>query len=86
MPHHGENPPVENYDGLPTGEIKHRIKALSPPELDKLLHYEHTHADRPAVTRLIESRRKELRTTDATPTPGGEAPAPAARPPRAPPP
>ncbi|MGK5533589.1 hypothetical protein, partial [Streptomyces sp. URMC 129] len=75
MHHDDAIPPIQNYDGLPTGEIAHRIKSLSPPELDTLLDYEHTHADRPAVTRMIESRRADL-SHGTPPTKGGGTPRP----------
>ncbi|TDC21630.1 hypothetical protein E1265_17505 [Streptomyces sp. 8K308] len=66
--------PIAGYDELSAGEIGHRIRSLSRPDLAELLSHERDHADRPQVVQLIRARLAEL-DAGATPTPGGREPA-----------
>jgi hypothetical protein len=68
-----EELPIPGYDGLSAGEIEHRIRSLTPQDLDQVLRHERAHADRARVTQLIRARQKEL-DTGATLSPGGQAP------------
>ncbi|ORT60773.1 hypothetical protein [Streptomyces sp. CB03238] len=52
--------PLPDYDQLPVGTLEHRIRSLSVPELDQLLHYEHEHADRAMVVQVITARKRQL--------------------------
>lgn len=64
--------PLADYDQLAVGTLEHRIRSLSEPDLERLLSYEHEHADRPAVVRLLTTRIGQLE-AGATPSPGGAA-------------
>ncbi|MGI5484128.1 hypothetical protein [Streptomyces lavendofoliae] len=52
--------PLPDYDQLSVGTLEHRIRALSVPELDRLLHYEHEHADRAMVVQVLTARKRQL--------------------------
>ncbi|WP_175409634.1 hypothetical protein [Streptomyces sp. TRM64462] len=52
--------PLPDYDHLPAGALEHRIRSLRAEELDRLLHYEHEHADRHPVVQLLATRKRQL--------------------------
>lgn len=52
--------PVDHYDQLPMHALLHRIRALDADELRLLLAYEHEHADRLHVTRILDARLGQL--------------------------
>lgn len=52
--------PVADYDFLSAGNLAHRIRALSPAELDVLIDYERRHSGRRAVIELLTGRRRQL--------------------------
>ncbi|MCP9959957.1 MULTISPECIES: hypothetical protein [Streptomyces] len=52
--------PLPDFDHLPTGALESRIRSLRSEELDRLLRYEHEHADRPQVVQLLTSRKRQL--------------------------
>ncbi|MFJ8692744.1 hypothetical protein [Streptomyces roseolilacinus] len=52
--------PLPDFDHLPVGALESRIRSLQADELDRLLQYEHEHADRTQVVQLLTSRRHQL--------------------------
>ncbi|MFF5720274.1 hypothetical protein [Streptomyces buecherae] len=72
--------PLPDYDGLPLGELQHRVRALDATELRTLLAYEQDHGQRTAVVELLTARLEQL-ASGAEPT-GAD---PAAPRPQAPP-
>ncbi|WP_149182861.1 hypothetical protein [Streptomyces sp. TRM49041] len=63
--------PLPDFDHLPVGTLEHRIRSLRSDELDRLLRYEHEHADRAHVVQLLASRKRQL---DEGATPSGGDP------------
>ncbi|MFJ8596977.1 hypothetical protein [Streptomyces sp. NPDC093598] len=61
--------PLPDYDHLPIGGLESRVRSLSGDEVEQLLAYERSHADRLPVTRLLDSRLDQLR-AGAQPTSG----------------
>lgn len=62
--------PLPDYDQLSAGTIEHRIRALEPEALERLLRYERDHADRAPVIDVITARLGQLE-SGGTPSPGG---------------
>ncbi|MCZ9336238.1 hypothetical protein NGM37_00435, partial [Streptomyces sp. TRM76130] len=58
-----------DYDHLPLGSLESRMRSLSADEVEELLAYERSHADRLPVTELLASRLERLR-AGAAPTSG----------------
>jgi hypothetical protein len=56
------NAPVPGYDDLPVDLIGQHVRSLNVLELGRLLDYERAHANRPEVTRVVDTRLAELRT------------------------
>ncbi|MFE8961295.1 hypothetical protein [Streptomyces iakyrus] len=52
--------PLPDYDHLPIGGLESRVRSLSADEVERLLAYERSHADRLPVTRLLDSRLDQL--------------------------
>ncbi|MFF7871381.1 hypothetical protein ACFZCT_33745 [Streptomyces qaidamensis] len=52
--------PLPDYDQLPIGGLESRVRSLSADEVEQLLAYERSHADRLPVTQLLGSRLDEL--------------------------
>jgi hypothetical protein len=73
-PQHDELP-LANYDQLPLGAVEHRIRSLEAEELETLLAYEHEHADRAPVTRVLDERLAQVRSGSEL-SPGGGPAAP----------
>ncbi|MEV0224080.1 hypothetical protein [Streptomyces sp. NPDC050704] len=67
--------PVADFDGLPLGEIEHRIRALDESELRDLLEHERGHAHRTPVLEILTARLHQL-STGAEPTGSGSAASP----------
>lgn len=53
--------PLRDYDHLPVPAVGQRIRSLTADQVGTLLDYERAHADRPAVTRVLQARLGELR-------------------------
>lgn len=69
-PQHGDLP-LRDYDHLPTAAVGQRIRSLAPDQLGQLLDYERRHANRPAVTQVMQARMAELE-AGAVPSGGGQ--------------
>ncbi|GAA4930000.1 hypothetical protein ACFPM3_24405 [Streptomyces coeruleoprunus] len=63
--------PLPDFDQLPVGTLEHRIRSLGADDVDRLLRYEHEHADRANVVQILESRKRRL---DEGATPSGGDP------------
>ncbi|MEU3253726.1 hypothetical protein [Streptomyces sp. NPDC006997] len=61
--------PLADYDQLPIGGLRSRVRSLSTEQLEEVLAYELTHGDRRPVTELLNSRLDQLR-SGGEPTPG----------------
>jgi hypothetical protein len=61
--------PLPDYDHLPLGGLESRVRSLTAEEVEELLAYERTHADRLPVTEVLTSRLEQLR-AGAEPTSG----------------
>ncbi|WP_037679938.1 hypothetical protein [Streptomyces griseus] len=61
--------PLPDYDHLPIGGLESRVRSLAAGDVEKLLAYEHEHADRRPVTEVLTSRLEQLR-AGAEPTSG----------------
>ncbi|MDL2074859.1 hypothetical protein QNN03_00240 [Streptomyces sp. GXMU-J15] len=61
--------PLPDYDHLPIGGLQSRVRSLSTAEVEELLAYERTHADRLPVTEVLTTRLDQLR-AGAEPTSG----------------
>jgi hypothetical protein len=55
-----EDLPLTDYDGLPEGALRERVRALTSRQVEQVLAYETAHADRPAVTAMLRTRLREL--------------------------
>jgi hypothetical protein len=53
--------PLPDYDHLPVDGLPSRIRMLDAGQLETLLAYERSHADRPRVVMIMENRLTELR-------------------------
>ncbi|KAB1148125.1 hypothetical protein F7R91_09435 [Streptomyces luteolifulvus] len=61
--------PLPDYDHLPIGSLESRVRSLSAEEVEELLAYERTHADRLPVTEVLTARVRQLK-AGAEPTSG----------------
>ncbi|MFC4469756.1 hypothetical protein ACFPH6_35535 [Streptomyces xiangluensis] len=61
--------PLPDYDHLPLGGVRTRIRALSADQVEQILAYERAHADRTPVVEVIKARLAEL-ASGAEPTGG----------------
>jgi hypothetical protein len=52
--------PLPDYDHLPTSSLQHRIRTLTAGELEQVLDYERSHADRAQVRTIVEARLAQL--------------------------
>ncbi|PRH77326.1 hypothetical protein C6N75_20900 [Streptomyces solincola] len=52
--------PLPDYDTLSVGTLEHRIRGLGSDDVEKLLHYEHTHGDRAMVVQVLASRKHQI--------------------------
>lgn len=66
-----EQLPLPDYDELPLGTLRHRMRALNEDEIRALLDHERGHAARAPVIVLLTSRLDELR-QGATPSSGSQ--------------
>ncbi|MFC8564572.1 hypothetical protein ACFUIW_02225 [Streptomyces sp. NPDC057245] len=53
--------PLPDYDHLPIGGLESRIRSLGAREVEDLLAYERTHADRVPATEVLTARLDQLR-------------------------
>lgn len=51
---------LPDYDHLPLGTLRHRIRSLTGPELFEVLDFEREHANRAPVTAILTARLREL--------------------------
>lgn len=72
MSERGTRLPLPDYDHLPVGTLRHRIRSLSAAELDELLAFEREHANRAPVTTILTARLGEL-AEGATPSGGDQS-------------
>ncbi|MEU6355433.1 hypothetical protein ABZ896_40000 [Streptomyces sp. NPDC047072] len=61
--------PLPDYDHLPLGGLESRVRSLTAAEVEELLAYERTHADRLPITELLTARLEQLE-AGAEPTSG----------------
>ncbi|MGW4081632.1 hypothetical protein ACWEGS_01195 [Streptomyces sp. NPDC004822] len=61
--------PLPDYDHLPLGGLRSRVRSLTAGEVEELLAYEHAHGDRLPVTELLDARLDQLH-SGAEPTSG----------------
>lgn len=61
--------PLPDYDQLPLGGLESRIRSLTAGEVEELLSYERSHADRLPATEVLTARLEQLR-AGAEPTSG----------------
>ncbi|MCH5672011.1 hypothetical protein [Streptomyces gilvus] len=61
--------PLPDYDHLPIGGLESRVRSLSADEVEELLAFERSHADRLPVTELLSARLGQLH-AGAEPTSG----------------
>ncbi|MER6347119.1 hypothetical protein ACWC10_10495 [Streptomyces sp. NPDC001595] len=61
--------PLPDYDHLPLGGLESRVRSLSASQVEELIAYERTHADRLPVTELLSARLDQLH-GGASPTSG----------------
>jgi hypothetical protein len=69
--------PIPNYDELPLGELRHRIRSVDERQLRTLIDHEREHGDRVPVHQLLRARLDELE-AGADPAPGDPAQTPEA--------
>ncbi|MFF8594128.1 hypothetical protein ACF061_22285 [Streptomyces sp. NPDC015220] len=64
--------PLPDYDHLPLGALESRVRSLTAAEVEELLAYERTHADRLPVAQVLTARLDQLqaggRPTQGDPT------------------
>ncbi|MFF9817263.1 hypothetical protein [Streptomyces sp. NPDC014006] len=53
--------PLPDYDHLPIGGLESRVRSLTAEEVEELLAYERTHADRLPITEVLTARLDQLR-------------------------
>ncbi|RSS25151.1 hypothetical protein [Streptomyces sp. WAC08452] len=53
--------PLPDYDHLPIGGLESRVRSLGAEEVEELLTYERSHADRLPATELLTARLEQLR-------------------------
>ncbi len=63
--------PLRDYDELPVGALRHRMRALSSGQVKQLYDHERAHAHRAQVLELLSSRLTELE-RGATPSEGSQ--------------
>lgn len=67
----GQELPLPDYDELPLGTLRHRMRALTEHEIRVLLEHERDHGNRVQVIELLTSRLGELE-RGATPSQGSQ--------------
>lgn len=70
-----EQLPLTDYDQLPLGDLKHRIRSLTEEELERVRDHEREHGNRAPVLPVITARLEEL-AGGAEPAPGDQRNAP----------
>lgn len=61
--------PLPDYDQLPAGDLRHRIRTLELPQIHTLIAHERDHGNRTAILEALEARREQL-SAGAEPSPG----------------
>ncbi|GHF65738.1 hypothetical protein FHX82_006075 [Amycolatopsis bartoniae] len=72
-----EELPLPDYDQIPLGSLRHRIRSLTEPQLRTVVEHECAHGNRVAVLEVLRARLAELE-AGAQPAPGDPANAPGA--------
>ncbi|KUO05068.1 hypothetical protein [Streptomyces caeruleatus] len=67
--HARDHLPLPDYDHLPIGGLESRVRSLTSDDVEDLLAYERSHADRLPVTELLATRLEQLH-SGAEPTSG----------------
>jgi hypothetical protein len=52
--------PLPDYDQLPLGDLRHRVRSLDETRLRTLIDHESTHGDRVPVLEVLRARLAEL--------------------------
>lgn len=55
-----EELPIPDYDQLPLGDLRHRIRSLSEEDLRRVREHEQAHGHRTPVLQLLDARLDEL--------------------------
>ncbi|GAA4657711.1 MULTISPECIES: hypothetical protein [Amycolatopsis] len=69
--------PLADYDQIPLGNLRHRIRSLTEPQLRAVVEHECAHGNRVAVLEVLRARLAELE-SGAQPSPGHPENAPGA--------
>lgn len=67
--------PLPDYDQLPLGDLRHRVRSLDERQLSAVIEHERAHGDRVPVLEILQARLTELQ-DGAEPSPGDPARAP----------
>jgi hypothetical protein len=67
--------PLADYDQLPLGDLRHRIRSLDEGSLRTLVEHERAHGDRAPVLQLLTARLEQLE-NGAEPSGGDQVNAP----------
>lgn len=73
------NPAIQDYEHLPLGTLRHRVRALTQEQMRSLIAYEEAHANRTPVLEMLRQRLKALE-SGAEPSPGEQVRHPEAAP------
>ncbi|MER6980881.1 hypothetical protein ABT317_28905, partial [Streptomyces carpinensis] len=65
--------PLPDYDQLPLGSLEGRVRSLSAEEVEELLAYERTHADRPSTPWWPHSTRTRSSQPRTSPSQGSSS-------------
>ncbi|MFD7660813.1 hypothetical protein ACFV4N_43160 [Actinosynnema sp. NPDC059797] len=52
--------PIPDYDQIPLGDLRHRVRSLTREELARVLEHEREHGDRVPVVEVLTARLAEL--------------------------
>ncbi|WP_211347004.1 hypothetical protein [Saccharothrix australiensis] len=52
--------PIPDFDQLPLGDLRHRIRSLGEDELRRVRDHEAAHGNRAPVLQVVDARLKEL--------------------------
>ncbi|GGP54892.1 hypothetical protein [Saccharothrix coeruleofusca] len=52
--------PIPDYDQIPLGDLRHRVRSLSEQELRGVLEHEREHGNRAPVLQVLTARLEEL--------------------------
>ncbi|OBK94015.1 hypothetical protein A5645_18410 [Mycobacterium asiaticum] len=52
--------PIPDYDQLPLGDLRHRVRLLQESQLHELISHEHAHGQRTPVLQVLQARLDEI--------------------------